>query len=224
MPNTLLLRLSAPMQSWGVASRFSIRDTGKEPSKSGVIGLLCAALGISRDLANTNNPQFAELTKLKMGVRVNRNGVLQKDYHTAQNIAKADGGTKETELSTRYYLADADFLVGFESVNLSILDNLQTAIEHPKWQLFLGRKAFVPAVPIHIPNGLQAGISLEEALRDFVLQDFEFDSDMLRIIIEDETGTEIRQDAPLSFASRRFLPRRVKTDFIPLPKGGNEDD
>ena len=39
--STLLLRLAGPMQSWGVQSRFSVRDTGLEPSKSGVIGLLC---------------------------------------------------------------------------------------------------------------------------------------------------------------------------------------
>src|SRR3990172_4719032 len=45
---TLLLRLVGPMQSWGTTSRFDQRDTGKEPSKSGVIGLLAAALGIDR--------------------------------------------------------------------------------------------------------------------------------------------------------------------------------
>ncbi len=225
MPNTLLLRLSAPMQSWGVASRFSIRDTGKEPSKSAVIGLLCAALGISRSEANSNNPQFAELMKLKMGVRVNREGILQKDYHTAQKVAIASGGTpKPTELSTRHYLADADFLVGLESEDLQFLESLRNALENPRWQLFLGRKAFVPSVPIHIPNGLKVGVSLENALQDFELEDFVFDSEILRIILEDETGTEVRQDTPLSFTTRRFLPRRVKTDFIPIPKGGNEDD
>ena len=46
---TLLLRLVGPMQSWGTTSRFDERDTGKEPSKSGVVGLLAAALGIDRE-------------------------------------------------------------------------------------------------------------------------------------------------------------------------------
>jgi len=46
---TLLLRLVGPMQSWGTTSRFDQRDTGKEPSKSGVIGLVAAALGIDRE-------------------------------------------------------------------------------------------------------------------------------------------------------------------------------
>ena len=43
---TLLLRLVGPMQSWGTTSRFDQRDTGKEPSKSGIVGLLAAAMGI----------------------------------------------------------------------------------------------------------------------------------------------------------------------------------
>ena len=44
----LLMRLAGPMQSWGTRSRFGNRDTGLEPSRSGVIGLLCAALGRPR--------------------------------------------------------------------------------------------------------------------------------------------------------------------------------
>ena len=42
----LLLRLSAPLQAWGTEnSKFEIRKTGREPSKSGIVGLLAAALG-----------------------------------------------------------------------------------------------------------------------------------------------------------------------------------
>lgn len=211
MKHTLLLRFKAPMQSWGVSSRFSIRDTGKEPSKSGVIGLLCAALGISRDEANRDNPQFFDLIRLKMSVRVLHEGVMQKDYHTAQNIAKADGGTKETELSNRWYLADADFLVGLESEDLEFLEKLQNALKNPKWQLFLGRKAFVPAEPVYFAeNGLQTG---EKVLENFQI---ECRSKEQRLIIEDESGNEVRQDVPLDFAARRFSTRRVRTDFLYL--------
>ena len=46
---TVLLRLIGPMQSWGTTSRFDERDTGKEPTKSGVLGLVAAALGIDRE-------------------------------------------------------------------------------------------------------------------------------------------------------------------------------
>ena len=48
---TLLLRLQGPMQSWGTTSRFDERDTQLEPSKSGVLGLVCAALGRDRTRA-----------------------------------------------------------------------------------------------------------------------------------------------------------------------------
>jgi len=43
---TLLLRLAAPLQAWGADSKFETRKTAREPTKSGVIGLLAAALGL----------------------------------------------------------------------------------------------------------------------------------------------------------------------------------
>ena len=46
---TLLLRLAAPLQAWGADSKFETRKTAREPTKSGVIGLLAAALGLRRD-------------------------------------------------------------------------------------------------------------------------------------------------------------------------------
>ncbi|MEW6316028.1 MAG: type I-E CRISPR-associated protein Cas5/CasD, partial [Pseudomonadota bacterium] len=84
---TLLLRLAGPMQSWGTTSRFDQRDTGKEPSKSGVIGLLAAALGIDREVWND---ELKSLSALTMAVRHDRPGVLKRDYQTAQNIISAD--------------------------------------------------------------------------------------------------------------------------------------
>lgn len=236
MPHILLLRLSAPMQSWGVMSRFSRRDTGKEPSKSGVIGLLCAALGVSRDEAKTENLLFAALIKLKMSVLVLREGVLQTDYHTAQNITKADGGIKETELSTRFYLADADFIVGLEGDDSETLKTIQAALQKPKWQLFLGRKAFVPDLPVYFREGIfTSETSLENFFRNDelngVLQKYHAEfgrrngetETRRRLIVEDnENGTETRSDVPLSFAARRFTNRRVRTEFIDL-KGENDD-
>jgi len=48
-----------------------------EPSKSGVVGLLCAALGRPRAADGS------DLAALRMGVRVDREGVLKVDYQTA---------------------------------------------------------------------------------------------------------------------------------------------
>jgi CRISPR system Cascade subunit CasD len=46
--STLLLRLAAPIQAWGV-DKFERRGTERIPTKSGVIGLLAAALGRRRN-------------------------------------------------------------------------------------------------------------------------------------------------------------------------------
>src|SRR5207248_4205529 len=106
--SVLLLRLAGPMQSWGTDSRFSHRDTRAEPSKSGVVGLLCAALGRPR------SEPVDDLAALKMALRVDREGRLARDFHTALDVIKADGSGTTTVVSNRYYLADADFLVGLD--------------------------------------------------------------------------------------------------------------
>lgn len=217
--SVLLLRLCGPMQSWGVQSRFSVRDTGLEPSKSGVIGLLCAALGRPR------SAPLADLAALQMGVRVDREGRLAYDYHTAQNVYRAKGGPpKETEPSTRYYLSDACFLVGFESEDSALLSSLHTALHDPVWPLYLGRKAFVASEPPWLEDGLWIDATLKDALRAYprVATSRSKDATQVRIVVEDDGGSEVRPDQPISFAERRFAPRRVSTFFIAPPPTRNE--
>ena len=211
--NTLLLRLSGPLQSWGVQSRFGVRDTGLEPSKSGVCGLLCAALGIDR----SDDAALAELASLRMGARVDREGRLKVDYHTAQNVLKAGGGIKDTELSNRYYLADALFLVGLEADNLSLLARIQAALRSPVWPLFLGRKAFVPGEPVGLSDGLKAGVGLWDALKDYPYLGRPTQEQQLRVVVEDRAGAIVRADQPLSFQTRRFAPRRMTTALMEIP-------
>jgi CRISPR system Cascade subunit CasD len=227
--HTLLLRLAGPMQSWGTQSRFTIRDTGLEPSKSGIIGLLCAALGKPRDETHPDNrdqPKLEALAALRMGVRVNREGVPQTDYHTAggsrrddYGVIQSDGKGRRTIESTRYYLANADFLAVLESNDVDLLLRLDMALANPHWQLFLGRKSFVPSPSVHIPGGLLRNTSLEAALQ----KDWPKDSQgqllgRLRCVVEppghDVSATEVRHDVPLSFATRQFTIRYVKTDWL----------
>ncbi|MCY3264624.1 type I-E CRISPR-associated protein Cas5/CasD, partial [Acinetobacter baumannii] len=116
---TLLLRLAGPMQSWGTRSRFDERDTDLVPSKSGVIGLICAAMGIDRE----EREPVLQLADLRMGVRVDQLGVLRYDYQTAQNVIAADASKiHPTTVSRRYYLADAVFLVGLEGKDWRLLE------------------------------------------------------------------------------------------------------
>ncbi|MFI6644932.1 type I-E CRISPR-associated protein Cas5/CasD [Streptomyces sp. NPDC050504] len=83
MSHVLLLRLAAPLQSWGVASRFWRRDTHSRPTKSGVIGMCAAALGLPREPTHRGGPDpLAELAPLLFGVRADHPGKPVSDYHT----------------------------------------------------------------------------------------------------------------------------------------------
>jgi CRISPR system Cascade subunit CasD len=204
------------MQSWGVQSRFGVRDTGLEPSKSGVIGLLCAALGRSR------SESVADLAALAMGVRVDREGHMARDYHTAENAVRADGTKpawdKRFVESDRYYLADADFLVGLEGPPAMLAD-LNTALAAPVWPLYLGRKAFVPGEPVRLLDGLLPDATLVQALRSYPRRPprpGERLPERLRLVLETAPAQgEPRPDVPLSFADRRFTVRHVRMEWLP---------
>lgn len=148
--STLLLRLAGPLQSWGYDSKFETRRAGREPSKSGVIGIVAAALGRRRD------ESLDDLVSLKFGVRVDKEGELIHDYHT---VKMASG---KTYVTNRYYLSDATFLVGLESDDDIFLSTLEEALLKPVFPPFLGRRSCVPVPPIVI--GIKA-LPLVEALR-----------------------------------------------------------
>ena len=215
--STLLLRFVAPLQSWGVQSQFTVRDTGLEPSKSGVIGLLAAALGRPR------SERVDDLTALRMGVRVDREGKIARDFHIAQDVYRASGGTKGSEVTVRYYLADAAFVVGLEG-DFSFLTLLGHAVRQPVWQLFLGRKAFVPAEPVWLWDGLRQSETLEEALEKYpyIGRKLGPRPERLRMVVEDPSGSEVRPDVPISFEKRRFSSRRAKSLFISCPTEAQE--
>jgi len=214
--DTLLLQLQAPMQSWGITSHFTVRDTAREPSKSGVIGLIGAAQGRAR------SAPLDDLAQLRMGVRVDREGKLEKDYHIAQDIFQAGGGTKKSETSNRYYLADAVFLVGLEG-DSRLLREIHSALRQPRWCLYLGRRAFPPSKPVWLKDGLRSGESLLEALGGYPRL-VHTDARRLRIMVDDPQGSITRGDAPLSFSERMFISRPVRMDYIDAPPDELEEE
>jgi len=150
--NTLFLRLEGPMQAWGVQeSKFVIRRTAEAPTKSGVIGMLCAALGVSRPDAGAE--WLPKLSALRMGVRIDAPGVRWWDYHTVgarmdMRIAEGEGKTKPGAILTRReYLCDASFLVALQG-EPTLIAELGQAMENPKWTLYLGRKSCPPSRPL----------------------------------------------------------------------------
>lgn len=227
------------MQSWGTQSRFTMRDTGQEPSKSGVIGLLCAALGRPRAASVT------DLVALRMGVRVDREGAMRVDYQTAggehrkgesYGVAKASGGTPDTVQSNRYYLADASFLVGLSTEgDDALLREIDAALAAPVWQISLGRKSYVPGTPVRLPDTPPLGPGLRDLPLREALQEYPWPTqragirenipNRLRLVLDDEDNpqAEIRRDVPISFEHRQFGLRRVSTDWLERPSEGGKD-
>ncbi len=204
---TLLLRLRAPMMSWGDHSRFTIRDSRREPTKSAVIGLLCAALGRPRW------QPVHDLATLKMGARVNREGVVQCDYHTVLDSIKSSGSKGDTVISKRYYVADADYLVGLEG-DRTFLETLDSALQSPIWQLYLGRKSFVPSCPVQVGiaddpllKALEHRIQLKNSpTRKLPAR--------LRCLVEVADSLDVRQDVPIDWQKRLFGSRCVQPHFF----------
>lgn len=229
--HTLLLRLEGPMQSWGISSRFTERDTGPEPSKSGVIGLLCAAMGkprVETPGAREMWPSLSELAALEMGVRTDRAGSVGVDFQTAgggrmagqeYGVAHVHGGLFGSVMSHRFFLQDASFLVGLSSPERSLLERLHQALADPVWQLYLGRKGYVPSRPPYLPDGL-VDLDLRTALTTYPLPD-RVDPEMRLILeVKDPVGSEPRMDQPLDFARRLFGRRYVRVEPLPVPRVG----
>lgn len=164
--NTLFLRLAGPMQSWGTSSRFQLRRTDAYPSKSGVLGLLLCAMGVRReDSARAIEP----LAALSMGVRVDRAGTADWDYHTVGakiGIREGDGkikrtastGQYETLLSRRQYLYDASFLVALQG-SADTISACAAALNDPVWPIFLGRKCCIPGEAVFVGTGSFATVT-----------------------------------------------------------------
>lgn len=206
--STLLIPLVGPLQSWSIDARFGERLTTQEPSKSAVIGLLCAALGRDR------HEPVDDLAALRFGVRVDRPGTLLRDYHTALDVASAGTRDVGTVLSNRWYLTDAAFLVGFEG-DSALLTRVQDALRDPVWPLFLGRKSCPPSLPLVSPSGI-LDLTLLDALRHAPALETADTTRPARLVVEDEQGAQVRPDQPAGpYAQRHFRNRRITTLEMP---------
>jgi CRISPR system Cascade subunit CasD len=123
------------------------------PSKSGVIGLLAAALGRRR------TDPLEELLGLRFGVRQEQQGKLVRDFQTEIDYHSGPR-PKSKALTYRYYLADARYLAVVEAEH-SLIEGLAEAIQSPVFPLYLGRRACPPTG--RIVRGIEEA-PLEEVL------------------------------------------------------------
>ncbi|NLN52653.1 MAG: type I-E CRISPR-associated protein Cas5/CasD [Clostridiaceae bacterium] len=163
---TLLLKLAGPLQSWGTRSHFETRHTDFYPSKSAIIGMIAAGFGYHRN----DDESIAALNQLDFAVRVDRQGTLLRDYHTAQKY-KNNGEFDRTYVTNRYYLEDAVFVVAVGHADEKWIDRIEEALRNPYYQPFMGRRSL--PLPADFILG-KSTKSVVDALREFPLQDSVF--------------------------------------------------
>jgi CRISPR-associated protein Cas5/CasD subtype I-E len=144
----LVLRLQAPLMSFGEGDYWDVRGTGAFPTKSAILGILSCCLGWNQN----ESDKIAELGEsISVSAREDIKCSIQRDYHTILNTLRANGViNKDAVQSYRNYLMDGAFSVLISSKSNSVLDKIKDALGSPVWIPFLGRKACAPTLPLFL--------------------------------------------------------------------------
>lgn len=225
----LLLWLEAPLQSWGHDSKFGRRDSLDFPTKSGVFGLLCCALGAggkqTKWLARWADCDM----QVQAYVQTDRKGEsllrqpLMRDFHMVGSgyddkdpwqtllIPKTSAGKKAvgggTKMTYRYYLQDMAFAVALQGSQHELLE-LEKALQNPVWDLYLGRKNCVPTE--FIAQGVHA--DAEQAMaKAGELAKSKCRSQVFQVLQGEHDGEVLTlNDVPLQFGEHKlYRDRRI---------------
>jgi CRISPR system Cascade subunit CasD len=225
----LALVLDGPLQSWGFASRFQRRTTGLHPTKSSVVGLICAAMGLAKGSREeeVTLPALAELRMISVAVprsRANRHAAelpvrRLEDFHTVLDTRRADGPmNKDAVITHRQYLLDARFGIILHG-DRALLERAAAALQDPAWGVWLGRKSCIPAAPVFA--GLTGSRELAwQAIQVACGLSAETPFETFTTVTEVEQfadGTDSLSDQPVSFGDgtssgsdkRQFASRRI---------------
>lgn len=171
----LLFQLYGPLAAWGETAVGEFRPSHAHPSRSAVLGLVAAALGIRRpvgEAAHGDESQLASLDRaLQVGIRLDAPGEVLRDYHTTQvpghnrkirhhtrRDELRDKAKLHTILSQRDYRTDAAATVALRRVAPepnTELTHIAQALQRPRLCVYLGRKACTLALPL-APRIVQA--------------------------------------------------------------------
>jgi CRISPR system Cascade subunit CasD len=173
MHRYLVFQLYGPLVSWGEQAVGEARHSATHPSRSAVLGLLAAALGIKRPdtVGKPEEREYLERQHLLLadsigvGVKVDSAGIVLKDYHTTQvppqNKKARHLFTRRDELraeklgtilSSREYRQDALYIAALwlkGEGGFCSLQDLKDALQRPFFTLYFGRKSCPPALPLN---------------------------------------------------------------------------
>lgn len=157
----LILRLDGPMQAWGTHTFEDYRPVNLFPTRSGLLGLLGACLGLDRRdsaglAALAESVTFAvradaEAPRPDRDQPVSKQPLKLQDYHTVLDARKVDGSAnKSPVVSSREYLFDAAFTVavGTRPGAAFALERIAEALRRPRFTPVLGRRSCPIARPL----------------------------------------------------------------------------
>ena len=203
----LVLRLEGPLQSWGENAKWDFRDSSTMPTKSGIVGLLGCAMGQEQ-----GSQVLVELAQsITVAVRADRPGAKFVDFQTVQGdpLMAATGKPKTTGntiLSPHAYLQDASFTI-FIDTTPEWQQRIISALENPRWCMYLGRKNCVPSRPI-LADRMEAA-DLMEALKEYPAAERAEKTMTYECEHPDSTAASIQRPDDLIGTNRQFQLRRV---------------
>ncbi len=224
----LLLWLEGPLQSWGDDSRYGRRESLPFPTRSGVFGLICAALGKGGAQKEwLSEHRYAGMTVLAFAPKEHAKNVRQlRDFHTVGNgyddsnpfeslfipktaagKAAVGGGSK---ITYRYYLQDSCFAV-ILNLSSSQCTPIADAIQQPVWMTGLGRKSCIPSEWVY-----QGEFDTYEECISFALTLGDSKSRVLSLTVKegkfpDEGRVQVVNDVPIAFGETKEYAQRFIT-------------
>lgn len=218
--STIAFYLDAPMQSWGASSRYTFRETCSFPTKSAIVGLLSAAIGIDKNKLREER-SIAPLSNLRMtAVKLEKTDSEKhirttrlNDFHTVGGgydykasawekssvPKKASGAPFGTVITRRAYLTDSTFSILLEG-EPPTLEVVHRGLLDPVWGVWLGRKHCIPATPMS-PTLAETPQAALDSLLAFLpkyspkpLQEFEYQQE-----VDDDQAVFYQSDQPVAF-------------------------
>ncbi|MFJ5547996.1 type I-E CRISPR-associated protein Cas5/CasD [Streptomyces sp. NPDC093225] len=217
MTSVLALRLAGPLQSWGASARFARRTTETAPTKSGVTGLLAAALGRDR------KADLTDLAALRFAVRIDQPGTRIRDFQTAHHTDT----DKAMPVSQRFYLADAVFVAAVAGDD-ALISTLHAAVRAPVYLPYLGRRSCPPQGPVdlgirNVRDPVEALKTEEWQASHWYREQRRHDRTVTLTILGEGTADDRHGDAlkdqPISFdpRHRRYGLRSVVSSAVDVP-------
>jgi CRISPR system Cascade subunit CasD len=172
MPAGVLFGIDAPLVSWS-ESGTALRPTDQVPTWSAIVGLIGAALGLSR----TDNRLAQIALDYGMAVEIRSRGLLIEDFHTIHSPKRSQSekiraSTRSHELSVetvyttitrREYVSGASYLflvISLSDTPVFSTSDIANALGNPVFPLYAGRRS----CPLGRINATIANGEMDEVL------------------------------------------------------------